>query len=257
MKKLIFATDLHVGWERKGGHKRPIHDEKAWNAVLAFTQHFKPDVFIFGGDILDCGPISHHNRAAGRRKTEGFRLVRDAGVCRELAIDPIKKLVRGDIGYITGNHEDWLEDLIDHEPELEGAFSLKSLLGLDGKVKLVDQGGHIKVGKITFVHGDQVSGGEHVAKSAVTTYDEENIVFGHFHTYQQHTKTSPISNKLPRTGTAVPCLCTKDPAYNEGKPNRWAQGFYYAYLMDDGTFSAYVPIIINGRFAAEGRVFKG
>lgn len=253
----MFVADTHVGWERKGGRKRPIHDLKAWGATMKFTQDFKPDVFIFGGDILDCGPISHHNKAAGKRKTEGFRLMKDAETCKREYIDPIKKLAIPDIRYIVGNHEDWLEDLIDDTPELEGAFSISSLLGLDHKIKVLPQGSLTKVGKITFAHGDQIKGGEHTAKAAVVNYDEQNIVFGHYHTYQQYTKTSPVENKLPRTGTIVPCLCAKDPAYNEGKPNRWAQGFYYAYMQPDGLFTSYVPLIIEGRFVADGKLYKG
>ena len=37
-----------------------------------------------------------------------------------------------------------------------------------------------KVGKLTFIHGDTIKGGQNPAIAAVTNY-ERNIRFGHFH----------------------------------------------------------------------------
>ena len=61
MIKFIAAWDMHYGYERRGGHKVALHDSKAINAMLKFAADFKPDTFILGGDIMDCGAISHHN----------------------------------------------------------------------------------------------------------------------------------------------------------------------------------------------------
>lgn len=257
MKKFIFATDVHFGYERKNGHKKALHDTKALNCMLAFAKDFAPDVFIYGGDILDCGVVSHHNHGKPGA-TEGLKLIADAKEGRSAFIDPVESIMRGkgkEMVYIVGNHEDWLTDLTDHIPALEGLVDLSTLLKLD-KWKVVPQGEAYKLGKLTFIHGDQIKGGEHCAKSAVISY-ERSIRFGHHHTYQTFTKNSALDAKQAKTGTAVPCLCTRDPKYGEGAPNRWLQGFLYGYILDGGNFSDNVVVINDGVAVVGGKVYKG
>lgn len=254
MTKFAFLCDLHYGYERRSGHKVPLHDIKAFNAVLSFLKEFKPDHLILGGDILDCSAVSHHNHGKPGR-TEGMRLFQDAQECREKIITPLRKLNAKNLYYIMGNHEDWVNDLVDDMPALGGLVEVERLLELDD-FTVIPQGGHVSVGKLTFVHGDQIKGGEHVAKSAVISY-ERSVRFGHHHTYQVYTKTSALDIKLGRTGVAVPCLCTKAPKYGEGNPNRWQQGFNWGYILNDGTYRDYVSIIIDGRLVVDGKVYSG
>lgn len=254
MTKFIATFDLHYGYERKAGHKTALHDIKAWNTVLKFAADFKPNTWIHGGDMLDCGVISHHNHGKPGA-TEGFKLLADANEGRSIFIDPVEKIVgKGDLVYIVGNHEDWLTDLTDSIPALEGIVSVNALLKLD-KWKVIPQGGYHNLGKLTFVHGDTIKGGEHVAKNAVTNYDR-SIRFGHHHTFQVHTRNSAIDYKNAKTGIAVPCLCTKNPKYGEGAPNRWLQGFLYGYIHD-GSYYDSVAIIIDGQTIINGKVYKG
>jgi hypothetical protein len=228
---------------------------KAWDAVLAFAEDFKPNTWIHGGDMLDCGVISHHNHGKPGA-TEGMKLIADATEGRKIFIDPVEKIVgKGDLVYIIGNHEDWLTDLTDSIPALEGLIDLKSLLKL-GKWEVVKQGGYHNLGKLTFIHGDTVKGGEHVAKNAVVNYDR-NIRFGHHHTYQAYTKTSAIDYKNAKTGIAVPCLCSKFPKYGEGAPNRWIQGFNYGFVDKNGLYNDYVAIIIDGETIVNGKKYSG
>ena len=253
LKKFIATWDLHWGYERSNGHKTALHDLKAWRAVVAFAEDFKPDTWVVGGDFLDCGAISHHNKGKSR-PVEGFRLLQDAEECVEAAIRPIYSLA-DECVYIGGNHERWIEDLLDENPGLEGIVDIKKLLSLD-HWKVIPQGGHFNLGKLTFIHGDQISGGEHVAKSAVLSY-ERSVRFGHFHTYQTYTKNSALEYKYAKTGIAVPCLCTKTPKYGKGKPNKWVQGFNYGYIADDGNYNDYVVVIVDGKCVVNGKVYKG
>lgn len=253
MKKFLFLTDLHFGYERRNGHKVALHDERALKIVTTFAKDFKPDVLILGGDMLDCGAISHHNRHKPGR-TEGLRLLSDAQECAERVIVPLASTAKQHI-YITGNHEDWLNDLQDELPGLTGLVDIERLLGLDGWT-VVPQGEAYNLGKLTFVHGDQLSGGEHIAKAAVINY-ERSIRFGHHHTHQVYTKNTPLDAKHAKTGVAVPCLCTRNPKYGEGKPNRWVQGFQYGYVFQDGSYHDSTALIINGRTVVDGRVYSG
>lgn len=254
MQRFISTFDLHFGYERKHGHKLPLHDPRAWGAVMQFAQDFKPQVWIHGGDMLDCGVISHHNRNKPGR-TEGLRLLSDAQEGHKTFIEPVEALRPQKMVYIIGNHEDWLQDLTDEQPGLEGIVDVKELLHLD-KWEVIPQGGLFNLGKLTFVHGDTVSGGEHVAKNAVISY-ERNIRFGHHHTYQAYTKTSPLAYKYGKTDICVPCLCTKTPKYGEGKPNKWVQGFCYGYVGAKGTYNDFIVTIIDGQFCANGKTYRG
>lgn len=250
MEKFVALYDLHYGYERKGGHKVPLHDARALAVALAFIADFKPDHIILGGDILDCGSISHHNHGKPGA-TEGFRLMGDAKELKEALIDPLDKLKVKSKTYIIGNHEDWLADLVEKIPALEGSIDVKGLLSLDKTWKVVPQGGTHKLGKMLFMHGDQIKGGEHSAKWGTVAY-EANVRFGHHHTYQVYTKTSPTDSN-GHTGIAVPCLCRKDPNYGGGSPNRWMQGFLWGFVNSDGTFSDYVSTITNGQAVINGK----
>ena len=253
LKRFIFLTDLHYGYERKGGRIVPLHDEKALAIVLKFVKDFKPHEIICGGDMLDCGAISHHNdRKPGR--IEGLRLFSDAQELQAKLLKPLEA-TKANLTYIEGNHEDWLNQLVEENPGLGGALDLRRLLSLGPRWRLIRQGGLYNLGKLTFLHGDQLSGGEHVAKSAVVQY-ERSVRFGHFHTYQAYTKTSAVDIKQGRTGICVPCLCGKAPGYGKSRANRWMQGFLYGYSFPDGYFTDEVVCITHNRAVVNGKVYK-
>ena len=255
LKRFVFATDLHFGFERRSGHKVPLHDIKALNSMLAFVQDFKPDTFIWGGDLIDAGCISHHNHGKPGI-TEGLKLIEDVTQCRKVAIEPIEKMLpNAKKVLIKGNHERFLADLSEKFPALEGMIEAEHLLKLDGW-QIIEHGGAFNLGKLTFIHGDQLSGGENVAKNAVISY-ERNIRFGHFHSYQAYSKTSVVSYKNAKTGILVPCLCHKQPSYGRGAPNRWMQGFNYGYILEGGNFSDSIVVVLDGKCVVNGKLYKG
>lgn len=255
MEKFVSLYDLHWGYERRAGHKVPLHDQKALNVALRFIQDFKPDHVILGGDTLDCGAISHHNHGKPGA-VEGFRLLSDANELRAALIEPIEQLRTKSLTYIVGNHEDWLTDLVEQIPALEGIVDVRSMLKLSKKWEIVPIGESKRLGKLIFVHGDQIKGGEHSAKWATVAY-EANVRFGHHHTYQVYTKTSSIDSN-GHTGIAIPCLCRKGPRYGGGSPNRWVQGFHWGYVGGpNNTFNDYVSVIINGVATINGKSYVG
>ena len=139
---------------------------------------------------------------------------------------------------------------------MEGTVDIKHIMGLDDDWEISPVGAHVNIGKLTFLHGDQLRGGEHVAKAAVIAY-ERSVRFGHFHTHQVYTKTSAADMLLGKTGVVVPCLCKKGPKYGGGNPNRWAQGFNFGWIHSDGTFNDYVAIIVDGRAIINGKEYRG
>lgn len=259
VRRFAALYDTHVGYETVGGHKKPLHDPKALDIVMQFLGDFKPHDVILGGDNLDCGAIARHHNKGKPRKTEGFRLLRDAEECQRLVVKPIEAMLPKDGRrvYIKGNHEDWIEDLLDMDPALEGLIDLRKMLDLGSKWEVIEQGRGVQYHKLYFLHGDTIKGGEHVAKSGVVNY-ERNVRFGHHHTYQVYTKTSPIDAEVAKTGVAVPCLCSKDVGYMERLPNRWVQGFTYGWIDEDsGAFSDQVAVIIRGKAVINGKIYQG
>lgn len=253
MEKFVFLTDLHLGYERTGGHKVPLHDRKAIDVAMGFIEDFKPNHVILGGDMLDCGSLSHH-RLGQAGQLEGLRILSEAKELRDAVIAPLEKSIKGRLIYHVGNHEDWLTQLVEKIPSLEGIIDVEPLLKLSSQWEIIPQGKSSKVGKITFVHGDTIKGGQNPALAAVTAY-ERNIRFGHFHTFQTATKTTPV-DACGHTGIAVPCLSKKGHAYGKGAPNKWMQGFLWGYL-DGPTYNDYVTIIVNGKAVINGKTYRG
>jgi hypothetical protein len=257
IKKLVAVFDTHYGFEVVNGKKKPIHNAPAIAAMMKFVADFQPDIFVHGGDGLDCGAVSHWNRSK-RKSIEGLRLVEDAREFKRGMLDQLNSILKPNAQkvYHIGNHEAWLEDLLEEYPGLEDIVSLDHLLGLtENNWTIIPQGGVSKFGKLYFAHGDNV-GGKYVANQAVMNY-ERSIRVGHHHTYQVDTKVSAIDITDSRTGVAMPCMCNRGPSYGKKRPNRWVNGFLVSYLFPDGSFNDYVVIVVNGRFCWEGKVYKG
>lgn len=254
MEKFCYLTDAHVGYERNSSrHKVPLHDPKAISVAMQFIADFKPDHVVLGGDILDCGAVSHHRRG-NVGQLEGLRLLAEAQECRECIIAPLEAAVKGRLVYHIGNHEDWLQDVTDELPALEGIVDIKSLLKFSKKWEVIPNGKASRLGKLTFIHGDQIKGGQNPTKYAVEAY-ERNVRFGHFHTFQVATKTTPI-DAVGHTGISVPCLSKKGHNYGGGAPNKWMQGFLWGYLNNQ-TFNDYVSVIVNGKAMINGKLYRG
>lgn len=254
-RRFLALFDLHWGYTRRPGrHLGPLHDLKALKVALAFAKDWKPDLIVLGGDMLDSGPVSHHLKGK-HHSLEGLRLLRDVTELRQHCLAPLEALTAEKV-YIIGNHEQWVDDVLEDTPGLEGIVSLDSLLKLtDHGWTIVPQGKHYKTGKLYFMHGDTIKGGQNVAKRGLDINDR-NIRFGHYHTYQAATKHSPLDVSQPKTAVAVPCLCRRDPSYLKGAPNAWAQGFLYGTILPGGHFFDAVAIIVNGQTVIGGKVYR-
>lgn len=256
--RFVAMFDIHYGRERVSNRKyRPIHDMRCIEPILKFMDDFKPNAFVFGGDQIDFSEISHWNKKK-RLSMEGLRLIDSLHGFKHDVLDEVdKRLVKPIVKtYHIGNHTDWLQDLIEENPALSGILDLDRELALTPRNwNIIDLDKASRIGKLHFIHGHQIRGGENVAKAAVTQY-ERSIRFGHFHTHQVFTKTSALDAKDFKTGVSVPCLCRRDVKYARGAPNRWSNGFLWGYVFEDGSFTDYVSTIVGGRFYANGKIYK-
>ena len=113
IQRFVAVFDLHFGWEyREERGKRfisPTHDLVAVKAMMQFVKEFKPNIFVLGGDQLNCGPVSHWLRGKPR-KLENFRLKDELNLLDQYILTPIDSLgVRRKIWH-DGNHECFQQD---------------------------------------------------------------------------------------------------------------------------------------------------
>lgn len=252
-QKFCFLPDIHYGFETGVDRRRtPIHSTRCLDLVGSFLGDFKPDVLIFGGDSLDLGAISHHNRTR-KRSIEALRIQEDAREFARKVLLPFEAAADAtDRRFLIGNHERFLQDVVEDYPGLEGVLSVESLLPLYS-YDVIPLGGFTRLGKLFFCHGDQLKGGQNHAKATVTTYNR-SLRYGHFHTFQAATRTDPLDVTDFHTAISVPALCDRGPGYGRGAANAWINGFCWGHVHPDGSFSDHITILpqrgkvtINGK----------
>lgn len=261
MKKFVAGWDAHIGWEKHRVDGQlvtwPTHDEHALTLFKKFVGDFEPDLILLGGDNLNCSFISRHNRAKPRL-VEGFSAIAEYKEADRLLYSPLDQLAKPGCKKVTlaGNHEYWIEMFLDENPSVEGLLEPDEYLKLDERGwGQVDFGRKFQYGKLYFSHGDVPrTGAMYVAKKFVEAYGK-SIAFGHYHTSQSHVGTAMADNEN-HVAIAVPALCRPGHEYAMDAPSNQVQGFLYGYTWGDGSFNAYTVIITDGKFAAEGRLYR-
>jgi len=233
----------------------PVHCRRSIRAVLQFVERHRTNIesCVLLGDFLDSENVSPHTQNRPRlRKRGGYKADID-GFKRDI-LNPLDKLLKPTCKKtaVCGNHESWLQsDLLDAQPELEGVVDIPVMLDLEARGwRWVPQGGHIKIGGVTLLHGDQIGSGQNIARKLVDAV-HGMAVMGHVHRPSSETVTSLTSAKEKWTGYSLPCLCTLAPAYAKGRPNGYCTGFG---LIEQGATSTNVHniVITNGAFSWGG-----
>jgi len=243
-KTVVLLPDIHY----------PEHSKSSIELVKIFIKDVKPDIIIYQGDNLDMSVISHWNKEK-TRKIELKRLKADYdGFAKEI-LDPIEKLTKKDTQFVwlNGNHEDWAEQYIDKNPQLEGIIEPEICLNLkERKYKIVPYNKIHKIGKLNIIHGYYHN--KYHADKTLSVF-EESICYGHMHSPQMQSKTKPVDSKDFHAAYCLPCLSDLAPDYMDSRPNAWINGFGVAYIMADGTFNLYPVIIVNNRFILNGKLY--
>jgi predicted phosphodiesterase len=237
----ILLADVHY----------PVHCPKSIRAVLEFLSRNRANIdsCVLLGDFLDSENVSPHTRNRPRLRKRGGYKADIVGFKRDI-LDPLDQLLKPTCRKtaVCGNHENWLQsNLLDEQPELEGVVDIPVMLDLEARNwRWVPCGGHIKIGNVTLLHGDQIGSGINVAKKLVESV-HGTAVMGHVHRPSMYTVTSLTTAKDKWSGYTLPCLCTLAPAYAKGRPNAFCTGFG---VIEQGSTSTNVHIIIitNGTF---------
>ena len=219
--------------------------------------------FYFGGDQLDNAELSHHNAGKPLYKPTGS-YHRNTRSFDEQILTPIERALPADATRIwqTGNHDDWEGQFVAVHPELLGTIERRGLLGLDERGwTVIPCGSGYKLGKLTLIHGETLSGignqasGYH-AKKAVETYCG-SVVYGHMHSPQSYTKVLPHNQTDKWQGHCAPILGKVNPMYLRNRPTAWLNGFIIVELQENNNFNVYSVIVTNGRFSFAGETYGG
>ena len=258
MDKYIAFYDVHCGWEHahvKGERVIvPTMNEQAIKIALDFAQDFQPNIIVMGGDQINCAPVSHWNEAHPGRVGQ-FTLKDEMDYFNDTILSSLRFKHRVRRIWHRGNHEKWLTDLLDKHPGLMGLVSIEEYLGLVKRGwEIYDYGEHSTVGKLNFIHGENVPGGVNIARNAALRY-QTNLRMGHFHTHQTYTLHNPLDQTDIKNVIVSPCLSTRGPQYGNNAPNNHVNGFLWGYILDNGNFSDSAALIADGQVVLNGRVY--
>ena len=251
VKHAVAVYDLHY----------PQIHKPTMKAIFDYLSKNKADTFIFGGDQFHFDCISHHTKHTPIFRTRRSYMNDIEGFDRNI-LTPLEAILpRGcEKVWIIGNHEDWEQDLINEQPELEGAIGHVRLLRLVERGWTVVPLGHAyKLGKLNVIHGETLTGignqaGAFPSRKAIELY-AGNVLAGHTHAPQSFTKVSPVEHTNKWQGHISPIAGNVNPSYLRNRPTAWLNGFNRIDIMENGQFNYYPLIVINGRFAFGGEIY--
>jgi len=257
IKRIILLPDFH----------HPHHNKTAVEAVFQFIKYFKPHAANILGDAMNMDAVNHWKMARGDKKYfEGKRIQKEYNEFDRDILTPLEKILPKDCEkvFMGGNHEDWINGLTDRIPALEGLVEVETSLRLKerdwewipwityDKESDSYKRGIKQYGKLLAFHG-QYWNKYHAAKTA-DSYSR-SCAYAHTHDLQSYTKISIDDCKDYHTAQSIGCLCNTSPEFLKGIINRWVNAFGVLYVREDNLYNLYVPVIINGKFVFEGKVF--
>ena len=233
-KRFIVVSDIH-GDEQ---------DTRATSAALAFMRDFNPDIRVIAGDLWDFGAI--RNGASDKERSRSMKDDFEAG--EEFA----NAFFRGgrENHLMLGNHDVRVYDLLGSPDAARndlGEMMVKDIkrVAKDNAAKIHpydSRHGVLEIGFLKVVHGF------HTGASACASHSRiyGNVIFGHCHSVEAF-QTPGLKQQEAR---CIGCLCRLDQDYADRKTGklRWAHGFAYGWLFNDGTYQLNQAREVSGKF---------
>lgn len=244
----------------------PYHDRQAWAAVLEFLKWFKPHQVILNGDAMNMDSANHWAKSKGNlRQMENKRIAAEYDEFSEDILEKIERAVPGycRLVYMGGNHEDWIEQVIDKDPRLMGSLEVELRLHLkqrgwewippsSSRQSWNVTPSFFRIGKLLVMHG-MYTNKYHAAKTVGML--SRSVIYGHTHDIQVYTEAHIDDPRSYHTAQSIGCLCKMAPPYMKGKANRWVNAFAVVLSRPSGDYNLYVPVIVKGQFSFGGKTF--
>lgn len=241
----VSAFDIHY----------PETDFPTLRAILDFCRRNRVGLFVLGGDNLHCESVSRHSKGKPKYRTLG-QMKRELDGFRRYVLEPLERVLPKNCEkiWLTGNHEDWLAQMFEEQPELEGLIDFCQYLQLEKRGwTVLKQGEHFKKGHLKWIHGDVLGGSNHINK-ALNTF-VENLVYGHFHTSANGTKVLPHSKRHKWQAWAMGCVGKLDSGYLKNRATGWLNQFGVTEFRQGGMFNHYPVTVFNGVCSYGGRLY--
>jgi len=257
IKKIVLLPDFH----------HPHIDKPSVNAVFQFTKWFKPHAINIVGDAMNMDAVNHWKIGKGAKKYfEGKRLVKEYEDFDNEILIPLEQILPEDCEktFMGGNHEEWINVILEKMPQFIGLIEVESRLKLKQRgwewipwidideEKGIYGRGMKQYGKLLVFHGQYVN--KYHSHKTVDTFSK-SCAYAHTHDIQMYTKVTIDDQKSFHTAQSIGCLCNRSPEFLKGGMNRWVNAFGILYIREDGNYNLYVPIIIDGKFCFEGKVW--
>lgn len=247
----IFAPDIHS----------PDTDWATFYALQDFIDKTKLRGFIKGGDQLDNGEISHHNRKRIIMRVPGSYRA-NTKFYKERILDSIDASLDKTVEkvWIEGNHDDWENQLVDEQPELQGTVERRILLDVEARGwEFVPLGKGFRVGKVLAIHGETLTGignqaGKYPSATAVDKY-AQSVIHGHVHTLQVFTKVLPHDVHQKWAAYSSPVLARRNPGYAKNRPNAVVNGFSVIEVAANKNFNVFPIVVTDGMFRYGGKAY--
>lgn len=233
-----------------------------FRSILPFVRDYRPDVFIIGGDFLDFDAISSFNRH--KRTSIGLNSVlkdtkREIMLGREM-LREVRAAVgpKCEVVFLVGNHEERLEKFFLEYPQLFNEFTtLDGALELTKSgIKVVEQGGFYRLGKLYFMHGEKY--GSDVFTKGAALKCRKSVRLFHHHTNQSYMITSELDGDDKIEVKACGCMCGMSPSFMKGSQNRWINSFFCGYVLPSGDYQDFTISVFKGHMIGpDGKVYGG
>lgn len=235
-RRFVLAADPHGD----------MADPPTVAALFDFIADWKPEIRIHMGDNWDFRNL--RKGASDDEKAESLAEDWDAGdrFIRRF-FDGGKERI-----FLRGNHDERLYDFtrsatgILRDYANDGAKRLESIIrACRAKMLPYDSAAGIyHLGRLLVIHGFFC--GVYACRQHANTYG--NCAFGHVHTDE----SAPVPSLKAASADSIPCLCRRDLDYANKKTGklRWAQGWGYGLLFDDGRYTLNKCRKIAGKFYA-------
>lgn len=219
-------------------------DDCTVNALWSFMDDFKPEIRVHLGDAFD-----FRNLRRGATEDEKMHSLEDDW---QAGLDLTARFFKGGKQnfMLLGNHDDRIHQFARSASGLARDYAHDGIKRLHGhmakckaKVLPYDSAlGVLKLGHLSMIHGYHA--GANACRQHANAYG--NCIFGHVHTQE----SAPVSAFEPAAASSIGCLCKRDMDYINAKTGKlkWANGWAYGLMNQDGTYTLSFTRKINNRF---------
>jgi len=276
---LASIPDIQVGYRNINGELVPIHDERAIRVARLILADKKPDIIVDQGDGMDLSELSKYEPDSVHFvNTLQAAIDRRHQIYAELRADN----PNSDIYEIDSNHIARLgKFILKNTPQLAQIrragrkdewpiISYPSMLRLDELgVKWISgyPAAHYEYkDDLIFIHGKEVRSGGSTAEMYSKKYPDTNVVFGHVHRQESHTRTTRAGHYL--TAITFGTLAKTDghvPSYHNAVNDHnqvvkvqenWQQGLGLIYDYGDGNYQFDTIRIKDGKAFYNGKEYR-